>query len=127
MHSVTIKDLMPALPQLTVLHYLISQSDGVFTAHCLDLDLISVGPDLQSAGRKLDRLVKAHIELSLATSNISNLATKAPQSYWKQFLAGTNVDLEPKSIHIKVPQTVPLVSPESEIGILARQLFANAA
>jgi len=127
MDSVTLKDLIPALPQLRVLHYLISQADGQFVAHCLDLDLISVGPDIQSAGRKLDGLVKTQIEFSLATSNLSNLATKAPLSYWKEFLAGTPVDLEPRSIHITVPETVPLDSPVSEIGILARQQLAHAA
>ena len=126
MNSVTLKDLIPSLPQLTVLHYLISQADGKFAAHCLDLDLVSIADDLQTAGRKLDGLVKAHIELSLATSNLSNLGTRAPQSYWKQFLAGTEIELEPKSIHIRVPETIPMAAPESEIGILARQL-AHAA
>ena len=78
MDAVTLKDLMPALPQLRVLHYLISGTNGHFTAHCLDLDLVAEGADIQAAGRKLDRLVKVQIELSLATANLANLATKAP-------------------------------------------------
>ena len=127
MDAVTLKDLIPALPQLRVLHYLISGTNGHFTAHCLDLDLVAEGPDIQAAGKKLDGLVKVQIELSLATANLANLATKAPLSYWKEFLAGTPIDLEPKTIHIKVPETVPLESPESEIGILARQQLAHAA
>lgn len=125
MDSVTLKDLIPGLPQLQVLHYLISEIDGGFSAHCLDLDLVSVGADLQSASRELDDLVKVHIELSLATSYLKNLTTRAPKHYWDLFLAGTRVEIEPKTVHITVPETVPLKFPESELGILAH--LAHAA
>ncbi len=124
MHDVTSKDLVPTLPQLRVLHYLISESEGKHVAHCLDLDLVAVGVDVRAASRKLDDLVKAHIEFSLATGQFANLATKAPTSFWKLFNDGKSIDLEPKTIHITIPeavQIVPLNSSEGEIGILARQ------
>ena len=130
MLNVTLKDLVPTLPQLRVLHYLISVSEGKHVAHCLDLDLVAIGNDVQAVSRKLDGLVKAHIEFSLATGQLSNLATKAPMVYWKLFFVGTTIDLEPKTIHITIPETVqvvPLDSSESEIGILARQQLAHAA
>ena len=129
MYNSTLKDLFPTLPQLRVLHYLITESENQFAAHCLDLDLVAIGADVKAASRKLDDLVKDHIEFSLSTGQFTNLETKAPTSYWKLFFSGTAIELEPKTIHITIPeaaQIVPLDSPESEIGILARQL-AHAA
>jgi hypothetical protein len=71
----------------------------------------------------LDDLVKAQIELSMATYRLSNLETKAPLPFWRKYFAGTAVDIDPGVIHIKIPeaaQVVPLASAESELGILAR-------
>src|SRR5271154_464440 len=130
MTNSAIRDLMPSLPQLWVLHYLYSESEVKHVAHCLDRDLVSAGESVQEAGQKLDDLVKAHVEYSLATGQLTNLATRAPASYWKLFLAGRPVELEPKKIQITVPeamQVVPLGSSEGEIGILARQQLGHAA
>jgi hypothetical protein len=129
MHNVTSKDLVPTLPQLRVLHYLISESNGKHIAHCLDLDLVATGNDIQTASRKLDDLVKAQIEFSLTTGQLANFATKAPTSYWRLFFDGKNIDLEPKTIHITIPEAAQPVAMESsvgEIGILARQQLVHA-
>lgn len=136
MNSSTIKGISPPLNVLAaarplrVVHYLISEADGNSVAHCLDLDLLSVGNNLNEASRKLDDLVRAHIEVSLATGQITNnLATEAPLSYWKQYYEAKPIESEPRTIHIKIPQTVQLVALDSEgsqVGIDARQL-ARAA
>jgi hypothetical protein len=112
-----------ALPQLWAVHYLISEANGKHVAHCLDLDLVAVGATRQESALRLDNLVKAQIELSMATGRLLNLETKAPLSYWKQYFAGTPIELEPKTLRIKIPssvQVVPLDPAESELGILAR-------
>jgi hypothetical protein len=47
-------------------------------------------------------------------------------SYWKQFYDGTHIELEPNTIHIRIPdaaQVVMLESPEGEVG----RLLARAA
>jgi hypothetical protein len=119
----TQKLIVPALPQLWAVHYLLSESDGNHVAHCLDLDLVTVGATRASAARQLDDLVKVQIELSLATCRLTNLETKAPLAFWRKYFAGTAVDIDPRTIHIKIPeaaQVVPLDSAESELGILAR-------
>jgi hypothetical protein len=112
-----------ALPQLWVLHYLISEADGKHVAHCLDLDLVAVGASRQESALRLDNLVKAQIELSMATGRLMNLETKAPLNYWKQYFIGTPIELERKTLRVKIPtavQVVPLDPAESELGILAR-------
>jgi hypothetical protein len=126
MSDATLKSIRPSLPQLPVVHYLISTSEGKHVAHCLDLDLVCTDGDWHVAVRKLDDLVKAQIELSLQTGQLANLATKAPMSCWKQFYDGTHIELEPNTIHIRIPdaaQVVMLESPEGEVG----RLLARAA
>ncbi|MGA2421907.1 MAG: hypothetical protein ABSG69_17675 [Candidatus Acidiferrum sp.] len=119
------KDLIPTLPQLRRLHYLISESEGKYIAHCLDLDLVSMDANLVSAGHKLDLLVKDHIEFSLATGQLANLNTKAPVHFWQEFSRASSIALEPKEIHITIPdaaQVVPLLSPAGVLAIDVRQL-----
>jgi hypothetical protein len=123
MNNSTQELTVSALPQLWVVHYLISEADGKHVAHCLDLDLVAVGASRQESALRLDNLVKAQIELSMATGRLVNLETKAPLNYWKQYFAGTPIELEPKTLRIKIPtavQVVPLDPAESELGILAR-------
>ena len=73
--NAALKDLLPPLsgtlnlPHFDLLHYLLSQSDGKHVAHCLDLDLVTVASTQTDAAIKLDKLVKAHIELALATGS----------------------------------------------------------
>ncbi len=132
MPGTTIKDLVPTIPtrpQLRRLHYLVYASEGKYVAHCLDLDLVSVGDEVVSASRKLDSLVKDHIEFSLATGQLANLSTQAPVHYWKEFDRASPIELEPKQIHITIPdaaQVVPLDSPGGVLAIDVRQL-AHAA
>lgn len=112
--------LAGALPHLDLLHYLLTEAGGKHTAHCLDLDLATVGKSQKDAASKLDDLVKAHIELALATGQLTNLSTRAPQAYWKQFAEGKRIVLKPTTLHIQIPESVQVVPvPESELQILA--------
>jgi hypothetical protein len=115
-----------SLPHLGLLHYLLSESDNVHVAHCLELDLVATGQTCESAAEKLDRLVKSHIELALATQQLANLATRAPQSFWDEFADGTQIALEPRTIRIQIPEAVQIVPvPESRVRIvMARSAHA---
>lgn len=93
------KNLVPPLPQLPVLHYLLSSSNGKHVAHCLDLDLVCMGNSREESARKLDDLVKAQIELTLATGQLVNLTTRAPLNFWRQFIDGSPFDSGP-ALHI---------------------------
>jgi len=113
-------------PQLRILHYLFSDSHGKTIAHCLDLDLVVTGASLEEADTRLDGLVRSHVEMSLQTGNLANLATPAPSSYWKKFAEGIPLDFGSNTLELSVPEIVPLANTQSHLEILARQL-ANAA
>ena len=129
MTDIAIKELLsPAvsLPHLDLLHYLLTEPDGQHCAHCLDLDLVATAETRKAAAQKLDRLVKATIELALATQQYGNLATKAPQIFWNEYAAGNPVELEPKSLQIKIPESVQIVPvSDSSLPILARAAHAS--
>ena len=124
-----IKELLsPAvtLPHLDLLHYLLSESDGKHIAHCLDLDLVATAETRGESAQKLDRLVKATIELALATQQFTNLATSAPQNFWNEFADGNAVELEPRTLQIKIPGSVQIVPvSDSQLPILARAAHAS--
>jgi len=122
MTDAALKELLsiPTLPHLYLLHYLLSESEGKHVAHCLDLDLVATGPSRQEATAKLDRLVKAHIELALTTGQLLNLVTKAPNKFWDQFASGQPVKLDPPTLHIKIPDSIQVIPvSDSELKILA--------
>lgn len=126
--TITTKELqseLVSLPHLELLHYLLSESNGKHVAHCLDIDLVATGENCEQASAKLDRLVKATIEMALGTQQFANLATKAPQSFWDEFAHGKAVELEPRVLHIKIPESVQIVPvPESKLTIMARAAHA---
>jgi hypothetical protein len=74
-----------SLPHLGLLHYLLSQSGSKHVAHCLDLDLVAGADSREKAASKLDGLVKAHIELALATGQLRTLPRRPHKSF------GTNL------------------------------------
>jgi hypothetical protein len=115
-----------SLPRLELLHYLLSQSEGKHVAHCLDLDIVATAESREKAAQKLDRLVKATIELALGTREYASLATRAPQSFWNEFADGNTVKLEPKTLKIKIPESVQIVPlHDSKLPILARTAHAT--
>jgi hypothetical protein len=128
MTDIAIKELLSelvSLPRLGLLHYLLTKSEGKHIAHCLDLDLVASGQSCEEAAVNLDSLVKAHIELALAIQQHANLSTKAPQSFWDQFADGKSIELEPRTLHIQIPESVQIVPvSESKLRILARVAHA---
>jgi hypothetical protein len=128
MTDIAIKELRSesaALPHLSLLHYLLSESGDQQVAHCLDLDLVATGQNCEEAAVNLDRLVKAHIELALATQQLANLATKAPQSFWDQYADGKPIDLKPRTLRIQIPESIQIIPvSEGKLKIVARAAHA---
>jgi hypothetical protein len=131
MNDSAIKELLAIpelvfIPHLGLLHYLLSESEGRHIAHCLDLDLVATGESRERAAAKLDALVKAHIELALATGQFTNLATKAPQIFWNKFADGDPVKLHPARLEIQIPESIQIVPvPAGELRILAHTSHAG--
>jgi hypothetical protein len=128
MTDIAIKQLLSelvSLPHLDILHYLLTESEGKHVAHCLDIDLVATGDSREKAAAKLDNLVKAHIELTLATQQFANIATRAPRIYWDQYTDGNPIELEPRTLRIQIPESVQIVPvSESKLRVLARAAHA---
>lgn len=88
----------------SVLHYLITNPrPHVFVAHCLDLDLVATGPDMEAAEHTLNVLVKTHIDFALTHGNSVMLEQRAPKDFWDQFHRIENVSLET----LDIPRILP--------------------
>ena len=113
-------------PRFRVLHYLLSESHGKTVAHCLDLDLVATADATREAVRRLDVLVKGHVEFALWNGNFLALMTPAPLQYWKYFAEGERINLETPAIQFRMPDVVPLEEEGGELAILAAQQLQYA-
>jgi hypothetical protein len=71
------------------LHYLVHQVDGEsgYVAHCLDLDLVGSGDDVEAAVSQLNDIVRTVVFFCLKArkSDPSSHCSKAPHEYWEMF------------------------------------------
>lgn len=64
---------------------LIKKEDGLFIAHCLELDIIAVCDTLDNARKEVISLVCAQIDYAFSNDNLENLYHPAPQEVWVEF------------------------------------------
>jgi hypothetical protein len=78
----------------TQLHYLVHQVEGEseFVAHCLDMDLVGTGKDVNQAVAQLNGLVRAVVFycLKAGIKDTSAHCSKAPRNYWDMFKCAQN-------------------------------------
>jgi hypothetical protein len=69
------------------LHYLVNEVDGEQVAHCLDLDLVGSGADIDAAVEQLNDAVRALVYFCLKSGapDTSAHSQRAPQEYWEMF------------------------------------------
>ena len=94
----------PTEPILTALHYLFAHSGGKIVAHCLDLDLVTSGDNLEQAEDRLNAVVLAQIGSCYSAGNFGQLRFKAPAEYW-QALSDAK-ELEKTHLEVEVPPVV---------------------
>jgi predicted RNase H-like HicB family nuclease len=70
------------------LDVLIRQTDEGYEAHCLQFDLIEVGPTPEAAEQAIKDVLMAHIAYSLAHNNGEYLFHAAPLEAWNAFFSG---------------------------------------
>jgi len=68
---------------------LIKEEDGLFVAHCLELDIVATGDSMDQAQRECVALICAQIEYAFAHDNLSNLYHPAPPEVWTEFFTCT--------------------------------------
>jgi len=66
---------------------LLKEEDGLFVAHCLELDIVATGVTMDQAQRDCVALVCAQVEYAFAHNNLDNLYHSAPTEVWAEFFA----------------------------------------
>jgi len=112
------------LPQFKVLNYLFSvNARNKVIAHCLNFDFVVSGDTLEVAERRLDTLVKFHIETFIKSNGMSGLGSSAPKKFWFEYVEclrhGGNFVLPSSTLRINIPEVVPMEKPYGELEIIA--------
>jgi len=94
---------------LTALHYLFTPTlEGKTIAHCLDLDLVTSGKNLDEAEERLNAVVLVQIGTCYSAGNFAQLRFKAPTEYWRALSDAK--ELDKKHLEVEVPPVVLPVS-----------------
>ena len=113
---------MGSCTQFRVLHYFYSFNQRKkVVAHCLNFDIIATADDVSEAERRLDALVRFHIETYLRSNGLSGLNDPAPSEFfasYTQALRNGKV-LPPSTLRISVPDVVPMEKPYGDLEIVS--------
>ena len=94
---------------LTALHYLFTPTaDGRTVAHCLDLDLVTSGTNIEEAEARLNATVLVQIGACYTAGNFAQLRFKAPTEYWRALSDAK--ELDKRHLEVEVPPVVLPVS-----------------
>ncbi len=63
---------------------LTKEEEGMFTAHCLELDIVAVSDTLDNVQREIVSLICAQIEYAFTNDNLNNLFHPAPPEAWQE-------------------------------------------
>jgi len=74
------------------------QEDGVWIAHCLELDIVAEGDDLDDAVRSLVSLCDLQIITALKEGDLRSIFRPAPPEVWQMFSSGKAL-VEKKKAH----------------------------
>ena len=113
---------MGMFPRLKVLHYLFSLNKrNRFVAHCLNFDIVATAENMEEAERRLDTLVRFHIESFLNTNGLSGLSGPAPKEFFNSYTESLRHGgaLPSSTLRINVPQIVPMPVPYGELEVVA--------
>jgi hypothetical protein len=111
---------------LTALHYLFSHSDGKIIAHCLDLDLVTSGENIEKAEERLNAVVLAQIEMCFTSGNFGQLRFQAPTEYW-QAMSDAH-ELGRSHLEVEVPPVVlPVKRSVVTLSVYRGETLAKAA
>ncbi|MBC8440821.1 MAG: hypothetical protein H8D87_14220 [Deltaproteobacteria bacterium] len=64
---------------------LTKKEDGMFVAHCLELDIVAVGNTIEEVQKDIVSTVCAQIDYAFSNDNLDNLFHPAPPEAWQEF------------------------------------------
>ncbi len=68
-----------------IVNVLVSQEEGIYTAHCLELDIVAEGPDKQEVLEEIQGLITAAVDYAFSNDNLAYLYRPAPRDVWEAF------------------------------------------
>ena len=113
---------MGMLSKINVLHYFFSLNKrNRFVAHCLNFDIVATAETMEEAERRLDALVRFHIESYLRTNGAACLSSPAPKEFFNSYSESLRHGgaLPSSTLRISVPQTVPMPMPYGELEVVS--------
>lgn len=113
------------LPKINSLSYLFSESGGATVGHCLELDLVAVGPNREVVEMRLDSLVRAQIKTIATQFNFADLSFSAPSEFWQQFYEGK--EFRKTQLELEVPPIVVAVEQKVAVPVFMRAYAAATA
>jgi len=64
---------------------LIKREPDAWVAHCLELNLVTVGETLEQVESDMIDVIAAHVRYALENDNLSHMYHPAPQAVWREF------------------------------------------
>jgi len=74
---------------------LVKFEDGIWVAHCLELDIVATGNTPDQAASDIKDLIVAQVSCALSNNNMSNLYHPAPKEVWDEFRTAKTRSKEP--------------------------------
>lgn len=73
-------------PSVTV-NLLIKKVEGLFVAHCLEMDIVTTGKTIEEVQKDIIDLICAQVDYAFAHENLDHLYHPAPVEVWQEFFA----------------------------------------
>lgn len=64
---------------------LVSKEEGVYVAHCLELDIVTTSTRIKDVKKEMGELIIAQVDFAFSNNNLENLFRPAPAKVWEIF------------------------------------------
>lgn len=71
---------------------LVKEEDGLFLAHCLELDILTASKTLEQVNKDIVALICAQVDYAFSNDNLENLYHPAPKEAWEELYACKNAE-----------------------------------
>ncbi|HML96587.1 MAG: hypothetical protein IT344_04115 [Candidatus Dadabacteria bacterium] len=91
------------------LDIVIYREDGLWVAHCLQLDIVAASQTVEEAQSEIMELIKAHTEYTIEHDDWEHFYHPAPERYWALIPKAPSVEdsvIDFSEIETKVPNKV---------------------
>jgi hypothetical protein len=70
-----------------IFNVLIKKDEGIFVAHCLELDIVATSKDVETVTSDIIDLISAQVDYAFSNDNLDYLYRPAPSEAWQEFYA----------------------------------------